>query len=76
MLLQVTVLEIGQAGSRDDQAAANGSADDEDRRRRAVVRPVGGEVLAADLVQPRLLLELHERAVRYHFPAVVLDEQI
>ena len=40
--LQVAVLEIGQAGSRADQAAANGAADQEHRRGRAVVRPVGG----------------------------------
>ena len=36
----------------------------------------GIRILAADLVQPLLLLELHERAVRYHFPTVVLDGQI
>ena len=33
-------------------------------------------VLAVDLVQSLLQLELQERAVRHHFPAAVLDEPI
>ena len=59
--LQVTVLEIGQAGSRAHQAAVNGPADDEDRRRRVVVRPVGGVLGDAPA---KLAEDQHGRAVR------------
>ena len=36
----------------------------------------GIQVVAVDLVQALLLLELHERGIGDHFPFVVLDEQV